>query len=59
MNLIRRKDASQNILAGGLVPKRKYKNLIINLPLLSELDDKNFFNEKLKEGFKILRKRNQ
>ena len=58
MNLMRRKDLSQNILARNLILKRKYENLIIDLPL-SESDDNNFYNKKLEEGFKILKNSNQ
>ena len=58
MNLMRRKDLSQNILARNLILKRKYENLIIDLPL-SGPDDNNFYNKKLEEGFKILKNSNQ
>ena len=58
MNLMRRKDLSQNILARNLILKRKYENLIIDLPL-SESDDNNFYNKKLEEGFEILKNSNQ
>ena len=57
MNLTR-KDSSQNILAANLIHERKFINLIIDLPL-SELDDNNFYNKKLEEGFEILKNSNQ